>query len=336
MGRRHSAFATNTNFEQHNKPKPAFSKIKHDRAIVILDKKLKFNTRQIEAMMYKGVELLNANKTEEAIKVLKELTSKYRCEKSKSAFILLAVAYSKNKQQEKAVEVLDEVLKYCKSYAEALIVKGNLLIDEKKWIEAKECFHAAIRGSKKVATAYLGLANCEYNLSKLKEADTAYMQAIHLGAAIPHERNISSNRVERLNMARVKLKLGNEAAAQEIIEDIFNDLPNNDLTIARALLIKGRIMEKLNNLTDAAMNYEQAANYGCTEISTAALYKLAKLRVREKDYYEAYFNVRRIQVSKAGKKVKTLYNLVDGVFFAGLIDCVLNEKKNQSRSHPIC
>jgi tetratricopeptide (TPR) repeat protein len=257
--------------------------------------------------------LLNSNKVQKAIKVLSEVITKYKSDKTKSVYILLAMAYNKNKQSDRAIEVLNESLRLYKNYIDAFIAKGNLFVDEKKWIEARECFSAVIRIDKSVAAGYLGLANCEYNLLHLNEADAAYTQAIHLGSVIPHEGNDISNKLERLNMARLKLKLKDLNAAQEIIEDIFKDLPSNDCAIARALLIKGRIMEKQKNCTEAAMNYEQAANYGSIDISALALYKLAKLRIREKDYYEAYFDIKRVQ--STNKKIKSFYTLIDGVLF---------------------
>jgi len=314
LRRRHSEFIPEKSVCRYNeKPKIALNRVKRESVMTYLNKKLKMNAKTVETMVYKGVELLNSNKVQEAIKVLSELITKYKFDKIKSVYILLAMAYNKNNQTDKAIEVLNEALKLYKNYIEAFIAKGNLLVDEKKWIEAKECFSAVIKIDKNIAASYLGLANCEYNLLRLKEADIAYSQAIHLGAIIPHEGNIKNNSLEKLNMARVKLKLKDLNAAQEIIEDILKDLPSNDCTIARVLLIKGRIMEKLNNSTEAAMNYERAANYGSIDISALAIYKLAKLHVREKDYYEAYFDIRRVR--STNRKIKIFHTLIDGVLF---------------------
>lgn len=116
-------------------------------------------------------------------------------------------------------------------------------------------------------------------------------------------------------MARIKLKLGDLNNAYKIIEDVIKNLnePNEDN--ARAILIKGRIMEKMKNNTEAAMNYEQAAKYGSLEVSRNALFKLAKLRIHEKDFYEAFFDIKRIKQNEVTQKIGIFQLLIDGVSF---------------------
>ena len=75
--------------------------------------------------------------------------------------------------------------------------------------------------------------------------------------------------------------------------------------------MKGRVLEKQKNTGEAALHYEQVARYGNGNFASEALFKLAKMRFREKDYYEAYFDSRRI--AKDRGKINLYKTLIDGV-----------------------
>ena len=104
--------------------------------------------------------------------------------------------------------------------------------------------------------------------------------------------------------AKMKLK-----KYKEVNKELEKLNKNNE---AEILIIKARLNEKMNNLNEAAINYEQAAKYGSSEVSTLALYKLAKFRARQKDFYEALFDIKRIQ-KKPSKKIALFNNFIDGV-----------------------
>ena len=74
-------------------------------------------------------------------------------------------------------------------------------------------------------------------------------------------------------------------------------------------------MEKQGHIGEAALNYEQVAKYGGAEAASKALFKLSKMRLKEKDYYEAYFNIRRaFQYECCNEKMNLYRTLIDGVF----------------------
>ena len=164
--------------------------MQYNSAVSFFNKALKINPNTAEAIIYKSIGLINDNKSVEAIKILKEFLQKDHSERTKSGYLILAMAYNKNKQSKEAIETLDEALMYYKNYVEALITKANLLVEEKMWIEAKKVFEAAIKLNKTIPTAYLGIGNCNYNLGNMKEADHAYFQAMHLGVVISSESKI--------------------------------------------------------------------------------------------------------------------------------------------------
>ena len=110
------------------------------------------------------------------------------------------------------------------------------------------------------------------------------------------------------------MKLKEYKKAEAIIQKLTQDHNDDELITAEILLIKARLMEKLNNPTEAAINYEQAAKYGSSKISSLALYKFAKFRMRQQDYYEALFNVKRLPIKCQNKKIETFRSFIDGVF----------------------
>ncbi|MDR3549435.1 MAG: hypothetical protein P4M11_14420 [Candidatus Pacebacteria bacterium] len=74
-------------------------------------------------------------------------------------------------------------------------------------------------------------------------------------------------------------------------------------------------MERQGHFGDAALNYEQAAKNGGPALASRALFKLAKMRFRLKDYYEAHFNIRRAFQYDAfcNEKMKLYRTLIEGV-----------------------
>jgi tetratricopeptide (TPR) repeat protein len=113
-------------------------------------------------------------------------------------------------------------------------------------------------------------------------------------------------------MLKVKIKLKDYSNIVQSIEQLLQEYNENEQVKAELLLTKARVMEKFRNYNEAAINYEQAAKYGSPEIYSLALFKLAKFRARQKDFYEALFDIKRIQPS-TNKKIKVFTTLIDGV-----------------------
>lgn len=114
-------------------------------------------------------------------------------------------------------------------------------------------------------------------------------------------------------MLKMKVKLKEYEKVTKEIEKLVIEYAGNDSIIAELLILKARIMEKVNNYNEAAINYEQAAKYGSSQTTALALFKLAKFRARQKDYYEALFNIKRIQSKSISKKIRIFTHFIDGV-----------------------
>lgn len=84
---------------------------------------------------------------------------------------------------------MNSVLKEDPNYLEALISRGNIYTELKKWENAKLDYELVIRLSPKCASAYAGLGDCEANLGYIKEAIKAFNNAIAYNPEAP----LSSN-----------------------------------------------------------------------------------------------------------------------------------------------
>lgn len=115
--------------------------------------------------------------------------------------------------------------------------------------------------------------------------------------------------VVRMKKARLEIKRNR---LDEALHDIDAILLSTDSDNPEACILKGRIMEKQGHVGDAALNYEQAAKN--TDLASKALFKLAKMRLRLKDYYEAHFNIKRaFQYNPCDSKMQLYRTLIDGV-----------------------
>ena len=55
-----------------------------------------------------------------------------------------------------------------------------------------------------------------------------------------------------------------------------------------------KALKKMNNLNDAIIYFEQVirANED-NHLASSALYEIAKIKIQQKDFYEAYYNLKR-------------------------------------------
>lgn len=76
-------------------------------------------------------------------------------------------------------------------------------------------------------------------------------------------------------------------------------------------------MKKLNNLNDSILYFEQVIRLGDDNfLSSSALYEIAKIKIQQKDFYEAYYNLKRSTHLKLKQKKLLNYKLfTEGVIF---------------------
>ena len=64
--------------------------------------------------------------------------------------------------------------------------------------------------------------------------------------------------------------------------------------LSKAYFYKAKALKKLNNLNDAVLFFEQVIQLNeDNHLASSALYEIAKIKIQQKDFYEAYYNLKR-------------------------------------------
>ena len=92
----------------------------YDDAISYFDKAYRLNQRNTEAMLYKGIAMMDSNKTSKAIQIFKEITGNKQ-NLNKSVYLMLGMAYMKSNNTEEALGALNSALKLDNTYTDALL-----------------------------------------------------------------------------------------------------------------------------------------------------------------------------------------------------------------------
>lgn len=87
--------------------------------------------------------------------------------------------------------------------------------------------------------------------------------------------------------------------------------------MSKAYFYKAKALKKMNNLNDAIIYFEQVirANED-NHLASSALYEIAKIKIQQKDFYEAYYNLKRANHFKLKQKKLVNYKMfTEGVIF---------------------
>jgi len=105
---------------------------------------------------------------------------------------------------------------------------------------------------------------------------------------------------------------------QQALEDfsILSDSGEGEQA-AKACFYKAKALRKMGEDGDAVLHYEQVIRLSEDQhLSGSALYEIAKLRIQQRDFYEAHYNLKR--ATFFGFKLKKLNNyklFAEGVIF---------------------
>jgi len=289
---RRNTNSTEKSFDMLNKGKDKLRLKEYNEAIMCFEKAYKLDIKNIEAMLYKGIALMDGNKVAKAIQVFQEVLSKNSV--NKSAYYLLAVAYKKMKNVKRALEALESALNIDDNYLEALICRADVYMSIKEWTKAKEDLNIALRVKPKNQQVHLLIAECEEILGNTEQALAQYNKALLINPFISKE--------SYMKKARLEMKMKDYTKALKTIDKLNN---KNDLDIC---MLKAKILEKTGRTGDAAMQYELIAK----QEHSKAIFKLAKMNLRHQDYYEAYFNIKRIKKG-SDSKIELYRKLIEGM-----------------------
>ena len=87
--------------------------------------------------------------------------------------------------------------------------------------------------------------------------------------------------------------------------------------LSKAYFYKAKALKKLNNLSDAILYFEQVIRANDdNHLSSSALYEISKIKIQQKDFYEAYYNLKRATHFKLKQKKLVNYKMfTEGVIF---------------------
>ena len=97
----------------------------------------------------------------------------------------------------------------------------------------------------------------------------------------------------------------------------FAKLVEGDPLNVKAHFYLGKILNKKGESNDAVLHFEQVVKYNAEEfLSANALFEIAKLRIKQKDFYEAYYNLKRVaQFDFRSRKLSEYKLFTEGVLY---------------------
>ena len=101
------------------------------------------------------------------------------------------------------------------------------------------------------------------------------------------------------------------------LTEIAEDSNQPPAALSKAYFYKAKALKKMNNLNDAILYFEQVirANED-NHLASSALYEIAKIKIQQKDFYEAYYNLKRANHFKLKQKKLVNYKMfTEGVIF---------------------
>ena len=266
-------------------------------AMTYFDQAYQLNSQNLDALLYKGIAQIKANMAESAIKTLECVISK-QTKLNSTAYIILAKAYKRMNNVNAAISALTSGLKLNEKQYEAWVLRGELYVLLGKWEEGKSDFERALEFTNSSLAAHIGLANCEEHLNNHSKALSLYKKIV----------GMTENVHKSIYMKKLNLEL--------FLKEYDNALMSVDTILKKEsdeelYMIKGCILEKKGLIEDAALHYEQVTKSENSDLSSRALFKLGKIKLRQKDYYEAHFDFKRIK--NPNPKIELYRILVDGI-----------------------
>ena len=289
------------------------SEKKYKDACKMFTKSLQANKTNYDALFYRAVTNLDQELPKKAIADLEELMricSDYR----KTMFIVLSIAYRRVNDYLSAIRALTKAIQRFPVYLEAYIARGQIYIFQKKWDKALSDFNTVLRYSPNNGMGYLGHGDSLKGLGRIEEAIKSYSRVIEV-----EPQSISQGLMKR-GLLLLELKKNEDALKDfnkliEMAEDKSTDFQS--VSLSKAYFYKAKALKKMNNLNDSVLYFEQVLRLAEDNfLSGSALYEIAKIKIQQKDFYEAHYNLQRSQHLNLKQKKLANYKLfTEGVIF---------------------
>ena len=101
------------------------------------------------------------------------------------------------------------------------------------------------------------------------------------------------------------------------LTEIAEETNQPQASISKSYFYKGKALKKTGGLNDAILHFEQVMKLSDDNfLQSQALYEIAKIRIQQKDFYEAYYNLKRATHFKLKQKKLINYKIfAEGVIF---------------------
>jgi len=190
---------------------------------------------------------------------------------------------------------------------EAYLTRGQLYFDKGKIEQALSDFGEVQCLSPKLAAGYIGAGNCFEALGDIEKAIKSYSGAME----------VDGNAKSEVLFKRGKLYY-NMNERELAIKDISEYIGKIESTNVEALLLLGKLQKKTEDLNNALINFEQVIKYDKEGKATiTAITKIAKIKLKEKDFYGAHHTLQRPTVLNIitvdTKKLKNYLTLTEAV-----------------------
>jgi len=99
--------------------------------------------------------------------------------------------------------------------------------------------------------------------------------------------------------------------------DIAESDQNPQISLSKAYFYKAKALKKIDNLDDSMLHFEQVIRLSDDQfLQSSALYEIAKIKIQQKDFYEAYYNLQRATHYKLKQRKLMNYKVfTEGVIF---------------------
>ncbi|EAS02746.2 tetratricopeptide repeat protein (macronuclear) [Tetrahymena thermophila SB210] len=273
-------------------------------AIQCFQEALKKDNRNLELNYLLGVCYLGKTEYERAVKeflTVMEKNPNYR----KNIYLLISIAFKKLDNIPSAIRMLSKVLQNHPKYYDAYIYRGKLFIKEKKWDKAEQDFNNAISIHPEKGIAYLGKGDCLQFMNRYQEAIDIYTMALQTESYIK-SKALLKRAITYIDNKQLDLSL-------QDLNEVLEIEPEN----SEAYYFKGLVYYKQKNLNEASLCFEQSIKFNNSKKAvTKSLYEIAKIKIEQRDFYEAFHTLNRSDYLDTDKKMLEKFRLfTEGVIF---------------------
>ena len=309
------------------KGKELLSSKNYNEAVKAFSDALKANECNYEAMFYRAIIYLDIGNPSKTISELNKIIERAPNFKN-TIHLVLSMSYLRVGNIMASLKVLSKAIKRYPKFTEAYLARGQIytilskqtdhgvpkhtltmyiINDYQKVIDlmpGKGMGHMGKGDFLKSIGDYSGALDgytMAINLDEGQELDQSYDQAKHV-AVIP-----------RFKRARLLYQLKMFEQALTDLQAIIYAEPEN----SSAHFYTGKILAKQDPHSEAILHFEQVVKYsGEAFLSCNALLEVAKLRIKERDFYEAHYSLKRISLfSFKSAKLDQYQTFTEGVLY---------------------